>query len=371
MSFFFIYFNLTDMKQSHKTVLLVLAILLLGLMSCPRADAQSDTVEYRLVRSMITDSTRVRFELGSVGFKHASDVRYLRFVDTLPASINTFYRTDTMTVSGSSDSICFFRFASFDDKNAIGPIPCGEIGSASWDSALTILKHRYVDSNITVSPDTSVFNLSSTIRYDLEIRDASNDTLIRTVDTLICFRASTGELSYATFPSNLNGATIALSGISSGTHIYVTENRYVALPTGVSFIADNFTQNSWNPPYVGPHVIDDTTTLGYADKRAYTPPPPVAPATVAIRFAPMGEHRATYTVNSALIKQTFEATSDGATEVQLVNSAGQIVLIATNMVHAGSNTLAIDSRRMPSGTYVLTVSLNGKIISNSRHLIIH
>jgi hypothetical protein len=333
--------------------------------------AQSDTVEYRLLRSMITDSTRVRFELGSVGFKHAGSVRYLRFVNNFPTIPSEFFRTDTFTVAGATDSIRFFRFASFDDKYEIGEIPCGEIGSPTWDSALALLKRRYVDSDIVVAPDTSIFNPFSTIRYDLELHNAVSDSLIRTIDTLICFRTASGSLAYTTIPIAENGGTIALAGIATGTHLYATIHRFGSLPPGVSFIEDHYDLNAWNPAYVGPVSVDDSTTVRYADGRVYPPASPIPPAAVRVRSEPIGERRATYDLASSLVKETFNADADGDAQIRLVDNRGRVVFQSTNVIHLGSNTIAIDCGTLPSGSYFIDIRRAGKLLLISHRIIIH
>src|SRR2546428_4532878 len=99
----------------------ILAVLVALVSFISKVSANADTVKYRLVSSYLPDSTLIRYELGSVCHIEGGARTYIPFANSYIATINQEWKTNTFSAS-PSDSLTFWRFASFDDQNAVWAI---------------------------------------------------------------------------------------------------------------------------------------------------------------------------------------------------------------------------------------------------------
>ncbi len=226
-------------------------ILLVSLLSSTLAFASSDTVKYRLVQSWLPDSSMIRYELGSICHYGGGATTYIGFADTFGSNFATTWRSNNFTINGTNDSVSFFRFASFDNQYVVdGLVP--DTTTNPMDSALSALINaslsRYIDTGFYIHPAPSSFSATSIILYVVELRNASNDSILENLDTLECFLNDSGRLRYCAL-GDRQKRLCSLYGIPNGTNVYLNVERYSSLPQGSHIIADDYVVEGHNNPY--------------------------------------------------------------------------------------------------------------------------
>src|ERR1051326_1280023 len=119
------------MKKTHAlSFVLIFVIALLAF--APNSFAADDTVKYRLAQSWLPDSSLIRYELGSICHIQGATRTYLQFSDTSGTFAN-LWKSAPFTCR-SNDTLCFFRFASFDNQHQVQVF----VDDTSWppDSSL-------------------------------------------------------------------------------------------------------------------------------------------------------------------------------------------------------------------------------------------
>jgi hypothetical protein len=228
-----------------------------------RLYAQSDTVRYRELNSYLIDSTLIRLEVGSIGFKTAAGVRYLQFQTNSPTTVSNWFATKIISSSASTDSIYFHRWVAYDNKHLIGWTNTDTAhGSSSWIAFSSSVHARYNDTFFYVSPDTSVFGYSSRIRYIVELADSATGAALLDLDTIVCFRDAHPSypinlLYYATSSTNKTNTWRSLAGAPRNHPMYLTVRREVSLPAGSSIASDDFFFEARNgPAYLNHWFLD-------------------------------------------------------------------------------------------------------------------
>ncbi len=354
----------------------ILVFFTVFLLCSPYSVIAQDTVRYRLSESMLPDSTLFRYELGSIAFTHSGAQTFLKFANMTPTTISSFFKTENFTVLSTSDSISFFRFASFDDKHFPQTIFTGDSGSAAWTTFINSIKSRYDDSAFYVKPSSTYFNTSSTVYYIASLYNASNNSLLLRLDTLACFLWSAGKLGYTCYPPSNDMHLQKLNNVGTNVSVYLTVDRVTALPSGSSFV-DSVNTESSNYSAT-PHLIYADTLVYPADRHD----PYVQPKYSSVSritdgdgntFIPAGDYykRKVFVGNHTV--QKFIFFSDAATSASLViyDVNGRKIMEAENQIMSGINTLLTDTGKLPSGEYTVIVTAQGKILLRNSILIVN
>lgn len=352
----------------------IACIVFLALLCNTHSVIAQDTVKYRLAESMLPDSTLFRYELGSVSFTHSGTKVYLKFTNASPATLQDFFRTETFTVQSTSDSISFFRFASFDDKFFPNSEFIGDSGSTEWTAFINAMSRRYGgDSAFYVKPSSAYFNNSSTVFYIVSLYNASDNSLLLRLDTLASFLRSDGKLGYTCYPTSNDIHYQQLNSIGTNVSAYISVERVSALPIG-SYFVDNLHTESTD--------YSATPRLIYSDKLGYSADRHDAYALPVVSGISDGEGN-TFVPAQELSKkkvfadyhtiQKFTFYSDEPAQASLIiyDSQGRKVMESENVIAIGANTLLTDTANLASGAYSVVVAANSKILFQNSILIVH
>lgn len=358
------------MKQPHHLQRVMLACMLFLCLLISGVNAQTDTVRYRLLASILSDSSLFRYELGSIGIKTGSSVHYLKFqYDSAITTIGQWFRTTPFSLNGVSDTLSFVQFASFDDKNAPPPFQSEGFGTSSFDSAIAILKGRYIDTVFYVRPASSAFSSTSTVLYVVELRKQSDGSLISRLDTLACYADLSGKLVYGILPDTwpFSYSKHVVAGASADTNLYITVSRTAVLPSGASFLSDRWVIEATNPAAVDPSTVTDTAVLVPSSFRRHSPPSPIKSA------VPNQSETAAGLQIDNLAQLRLRMTSPQAcvASIRIYGLSGELVLENPVQLVSGDNLVLIDASHLSSGTYTVAVEERSKIIYHRMLIVTH
>jgi hypothetical protein len=179
---------------------------------------------------MLGDSTRILFTLGAVEVNQSGQKRYLTFspTDDSPAS---FFRTESILITGSSDSICYTSDINYEDKNyqqrfdkVTGSyhIPEGVFG--------------FYD-KIFFNPDEDIFASNSHIYFITKLVNSTDGGVVKILDTAKCYRNHSGKLVYRNYPSSLSQKIYRIGNIDIQDSVYLTVEMITDLPPRSKVIA--------------------------------------------------------------------------------------------------------------------------------------
>jgi hypothetical protein len=332
-----------------------------------RLYAQSDTVRYRELNSYLIDSTLIRLEVGSIGFKTAAGVRYLQFQTNSPTTVSNWFATKIISSSASTDSIYFHRWVSYDDKHVIDWTSTDTARSSSgWTTLSSSVHSRYIDTFFYVSPDTSVFGYSSRIRYIVELEDSATGSALLDLDTIVCFRKAhpsrpINRLVYATSSTNNTNTWRSLAGAPRNHPMYLTVRREVSLPLGSTVASDNFFFEARNgPAYLNHNFLDQ---VPYAS----LPSPTAGHQGVGSKGTKV---RAYFDhANDAVV--VVETETHPSCEITVRDLSAKIVARSTHSFSPGSTVATIDVSHLATGVYMVELRDAHKLLISSKMQIIH
>lgn len=304
-----------------------------------------DTVKYRLVTSYLEDSSLIRYELGCVGHITSGTIKYLVFADTAPTSIATVWQSKNFTVATTHDSIMLCRFASIDNQHEIiDTIGGTTIDTAKLDTFISACKRRYLDTNFYVVPAPSAFNSFSSFLYVVQIRNASDNSLLLNLDSTACFLDDTGHLIWAC-SADKRVRSFSISSIAPGTSVFLTVARTAILPAGASILGDEFTIEATNPP----PIYGDSGWLG--QEVHWSSVPALKPTSIS---TPERELSILEYSDAKNIKLSLSLPV-GTIRVTLSDASGRILKNIERELPGGDYELPIDCGNLADGCYFITV----------------
>lgn len=326
-----------------KRINFVAATMCLGIgLTCQNsAQAQiSDTLQHRLLWSSLNDSTLFKFFLGPVVWKHSGTRCYLRMGDSISLP-NGYLRTIQITPS-SGDTLAWNRWAGFDDVNWLKPV---DIPNKEFLDSVRAFRSAYY-ANREFHPNSSYFGSTSSIRYIVEIRDATNDAVLWAGDTLKVYVNANGYLRYRNYPSHLNLWGKNLSAYAN-MPIYLAVRQETSLPFGAS-LAHRGEQgnNGGYVPYLT-HFRVNTYQEGYpgaSQKPVEERPDIQGIKSVNVRV-----------IGSGQIQVFLESVETGTATIKLSDELGRDLLSIDKSFGVGSNTWILPGE-YATGSYFCTVN---------------
>lgn len=311
--------------------------------------AGADTVKYRKIIGILSDSTRIQYEIGSFGLKQTGGLKYLSFYSSTE-SPSTYFKTNNFVISGSNDSISFMSFANFDDKHFAPARSDLDTGTTAFYNWIDSLATKYAQ--FFVSPNSSAFSSSSSILFILEVRKSSDGSVLSRLDTTKCYLNASGQIVYKNYPRSVSIRNRKISGVSNGDDVFFNVSIVKSLPSSGDFIGYDYTDVNAN--YAA--VQDPQFTQEIVD-----PPPPIKELVVQkagiiseIKVIPNP-------FNGNMLR--FAITDlpnrrDG--KLRVFNNIGSLVVEQPINVGAGETGINVSIPHLASGAYTLELNLNNK-----------
>jgi hypothetical protein len=343
------------MKPRHILCLVVL------LVQTSIANAQSDTVKYRLLLSYLNDSTLIRYELGSLGLQKGSSLKYLSFINTSYSDMSGYFQTESFKIDSTTDSISFRRFSTF-DSNMYHIAYVGDTahGSSTMNAMVNAVRSR-PSSSFFVVPDTSIFDLTSRIRYIVEVHDSSGAVVAR-IDTLKCFLLS-GSLVYATFPTNGSIRYRSLLDLPHNKSLYITVGRSCTFKGSGSIIGDHFAMEAHNPP-----ALYDYNIVGQSSNTS-APTDHIIPASVHTSLLHSSPISFDQIDNAVVINMDLQRPA--TILIRILNEAGQEVQSNTKDLGQSQSRTVISTAGLPTGAYFVQITRSREIVATGRFSVLH
>lgn len=222
------------------------AVASLCLLSNVHVNAQPATASYRLAETVINDGTsdsiRLNYELGSIMLNHGDSSSRILFVATnQDSTFQTYFRTNNFLTTSAGDSLSFFRYASFIGFDYPKEVDITDQSNPSgYDTAKfmrydSLMLQLIIAHGLWTSPSTTMFDEISYVFDIIELRRASDDSVIARIDTLHCYRDDRGRLEYTVYPLEQGQVRrVSLADIPTSTPIYLTAVQSCSLPPGAS-----------------------------------------------------------------------------------------------------------------------------------------
>ena len=314
----------------------------------------SDSVGVRVMQTTLLDGTIVRYIWGPVELGSRSSINYVKMSpDTTGAFPNNFLKTVAFQI-GSNDTIEFSRFCSFDSSDH--PINGGISTSTQLDSLVAAWRGHY--NSREFHPSSSYWNSASTIRYVVELRRASDDSVLWNKDTTSCYLNGAGHLRFQNYPKSYNMRFIFNAGSRwTGITAYFCVRSIVSLPTGstLSYIGETgFTEPLAASPAPGAY------TMFFSQwQEGYPAPPPPKASGINVSLSKVAAEVLALRIQSnpvadGVLGFAFDAQRGGMLKAEVVNVLGKKLKEATySAVNTGVEELKFDVRDLSAGTYFL------------------
>ncbi len=331
-----------------KRVIVLAIALLSSVYSLKDSAAQSgDSIQYRTLRSILPDSTIFSYRIGEIGLLQSTGSSYLGFVAapwTSPAS--DFLVTNSFIVADSSDSLSFYRVMNFDSKGVLFTdvditTPGAQADSviAAWE---TILSAK------TITPDTASFASSSSVRYIVELRRASDNAVLLRLDTVTCYANGGGKLRFSTTRNTASHRIECIGSAGMGTLAYVAVRMSSVIPLGSSFTHYPYSMAEQEPTVTG-NVCGE-----FQDNCSFTAFKPAIPInSIPLVFALKAVTISSTTYGKIQIELNSEAS--GHIQCEVVNVLGETSRSVLFNAHSGNSSFEIDAR-IPPGAYFLRLT---------------
>jgi hypothetical protein len=357
-------FHLTIGKNIMKdNILRILAVCLLCLAfgSSRGLASAADTITYRLRATTLSDSTIIRYEIGAFKFIHAGNYKFLSFVNPSGLAPDDFFTTDTFSIAGSSDSLFFSRFASFDDKHILPSVTVDTGNHLVMDSIRNLFFTHY--DGYSVTPDTTVWTATSNMLYVLEVVRKSDGYVLGRLDTLMCYVNGSGQLRYKNLPTSYNLRKVILPN-SPGTQVYLHVRPYYNFPGMVSSYTYMHSGNNV-PPDTHYALENETDHLTYV-------PLPIQHAMVDDPTKPynMGIRAIMPNPAESDIRIKFGDISADNAVMEIINSAGVIIHTANVVMLNPNSTFTMYVKNYPNGVYTVRLTA-GKTVVTRKFEVVH
>lgn len=210
--------------------------------------SQVNNSKYRLAVSHLNDHSldtiAINYEFGSVKQILTDQIIPIEFERLVPDStFDSYFKSRPFKVSTSSDSISFFRFASFPHNEINEELDITDPNNPSgYDTAKLFPNARAMaqkirNTGLYIKPPMSFFEPMSFVFFVVELHRKSDDKLLQTIDTLHCFRDPDGQFRYTIYPFCKGQTRVASIGnLTHGVPMYLTVHRYSSLPVGAMFV---------------------------------------------------------------------------------------------------------------------------------------
>lgn len=333
-----------------KIILFCLFVLFVANMS----SAQGDTVQNRMHFSLLNDSTEFQYEIGQITLKSSGNPLYIDFVDSTSSVADYFLKTKPFHKIATGDSIYFRRFAHFDDKFA--PIKSGQWVDITSDEQLDSIADAMHDhyENKEVYPNSAFFDYNSSIKYIVEIRKSSDNSLLKALDSITIFRSDTGFLRWKVGCRELNIHKEKLGEIIPlDTQVYIAVRRATVLPNGATL------QDKGMGAYYQEPINERSMSL--FQYQAFDPCN-IAKQAPSFRFEStqlsdfsVVNLNIRNVVTSGTVEAHIFTSNEGVGLIRIINVQGQSVYEQLHSLEKGINTLSISIESQPSGFYTLLV----------------
>ncbi|HET6401507.1 MAG TPA: T9SS type A sorting domain-containing protein [Candidatus Kapabacteria bacterium] len=317
------------------------------------AAGSNDTIQVRLLRCILPDSTIFSFELGEIGLLQSSSSKFVNFANAGSDPTTAFFVSQPFTVSSTTDTISFYRMMNFDD-NRILKSDAEVTDTAVVDSLIhawmTIMLSR------VVKPSASYFTSSSNVKIITVLRKSLDSSIAMNLDTVNCYLNARGELRFSTTNNSPSRRIIPIVA-STGTSLYLQTYIVSNLPAGSSF--------TYYPTALPEQGPADSVLCGFFQDNcsggAYKPiaqsarlnPIPLGITLIEVTPAPASE----------ALKAEVTADAPGKISCEILNVLGEIVASSVNDVGTGTSDVDFDVRSLPSGTYFLRLTDGNDVIS--------
>lgn len=169
--------------------------------------AQQNTVQVRSLISRLDDSTEFLYNLSYIQLRPISGERYIDFAPAVDSNYTDWLKTVPFLGDGNSDTLSFMRYFNYSNtKYATG-----------------------VDAHNTLTTDPTLFPSSANVKYILEMRRASDDSVLYALDTVNCYVNTKGKLRYTT-TNNSPVIRMLRRTIPANTPVYLVTRIVNGLP---------------------------------------------------------------------------------------------------------------------------------------------
>ena len=346
-------------------------ILLIG---ASDAYSQTDTMQYRFLVSKLHDSTQFEYYLGGYRLKQPYDFKYIGFgTDSSLIHTARWLESDTFFCHGNLDTLMVGRQVEFDDNltplldtiMSITDTVLRDSIAAAWEIA---------SESKQVTPLASQFDNTSFLKYILQIKRASDSSVIAGLDTATCFADSLGRLRYRTNGNTPNQLRFALPFSASGTYVFLDVKLVSVIPLGSFGLTHNgatLPGSSWPSDNIiecGMRQVgcDSDWEWGAGYPPAYKTSiktsesigaqPPVG---MSLTVSPHP--------NPAQASVTFNVRAENAGLIQLtlVDILGDRVYSDVRKIVGGQNSIVVDLPNCRSGKYFVRLTDGHDVLTTS------
>jgi hypothetical protein len=336
--------------MSTKTKVFSISIFLI-LICVARIQAQGDTVHFRMLTTILNDSTRIGYEIGAVGYKHSGTLRYLQF-QTSASTVDSFFLTRPFYFQSLGDSLFFCRFGTLDNKDFWHIDTTASIESVI-DSSVYSQVFLHYDSLGGIHPSNLAFDAYSTGVFIIELRSYPGNTILYRIDTLKFYKNGSGELRWYNIPVSLSKRGIQIPSSLVGDTLMISVRPIFSLPIG-AFIRDSLMDvYLHNKPC-------SSGDYSYSGQDWPTIPPPI------LDFDQINnKFLISITPNPTFGKFRIIAKGihSGILHFEITNALGITVDRFKKNIYEGTNSFEINCSTFPNGNYFIRVASNSFVSS--------
>ncbi|MDP4198271.1 MAG: hypothetical protein Q8922_05140 [Bacteroidota bacterium] len=326
--------------------ILISFVLILGFVSVTQAQL-GDTIQYRTLVSYLGDSTTFNYRIGEVGLLQSTTASYVGFVSgPWTAPEQDFLVSLPFTISGSTDTLSFYRTLNMDTKDVLETSVDMTVQGAQFDSVLaawdTIMSSR------VVHPDTSYFAVSSMLNYIVEIRRASDSSILLGLDTVRAYVNSLGNLRYSTTKNTPSHRVCSIGSIGTGTSVFLDVRLVTLLPIGSTLAHNAHLHALQDPTLVSPICgqYQDNCDPG-AEKRSQLFNNTATGYSLSAT---------TFDNTGGRLHVTIDCSVGGQVECDIVNVLGEIVAANVSTLSPGLSSFDFDVSKLQRGPYFLRLT---------------
>ena len=335
-----------------KRSFLVLALILSVSFLTRSVSAQPDTIsKYRTLCGMLNDSSFLQYTFGGLKQKKSGVTYHIDFAnnygDTLSAS---YIKSNSFASDGTDDTLYISRQVDFDDKYTPSLNYADTLSDHVRDSLFAAV--GYLVFNKEVSPNSSYFDNNSYVKFLIELRKTSDNSVLAVLDTAKCYKNGAGKLRYTTTNNTQNRYQTELPSSSNGQSCYIAINVLSSLVSGsISYKGEESPYHFWpsdDPAHCGRRQVGCTAYYMYKKSPADYHDP-MAGSILEKVFAPYP--------NPAKNNITLKVlcASSGVLYTGIFDLLGKQISTGTENVNKGVSTLTIPFEGISNGTYFVEV----------------
>ena len=315
--------------------------------------AAEDTIQFRMSRSILNDSTIFLFEIGQFELCAGTGAapRFIGFAyDSTGINPPSLFKTASFTTLSSHDTLKLRRFVAFDDRTILQ----SDLTSAMDSNDLKTTVSSWASSMASkfVIPDTAYFNTNSRVRYILRVKSDSNDLAIASPDTLFCWiNKTTHHLFYGSTGNSPAFRTLVMP-LDSGAHVHLDVDMVqVSLPDSALFLTLGYAMNQqharYDSRYPGFHRIPNSGTL----------PLPHLSVTPLTKPSNLDLDVVELAGRSNVFELKINSPTAGKGICELLDCVGAVVYSKAIELERGPNQLRPRVPILPAGAYFFRVSV--------------